>query len=228
MDEQAKQGFYQECKTYLSGRSLDELRTYGRMIGVFRPTDKKKEDLIEQICGILVGDVAPIIQNGRGAPIKNKHLDPSISVNVENLLAKYSNNTNTSTKSYSNPYDGLDIHKFKHENRKTLKCCDSQAARIEEVDGRRKVYVGQLQAIDGIYRLLPLNCIDNSLPQIIPEALVQEYDIREGDKVTFFGEKGENFKENFIKLRNFFYVSKLSRRRKSIKLFKQTKPSLTS
>ena len=91
MDEQAKQGFYQECKTYLSGRSLDELRTYGRMIGVFRPTDKKKEDLIEQICGILVGDVAPIIQNGRGAPIKNKHLDPSISVNVENLLAKYSN-----------------------------------------------------------------------------------------------------------------------------------------
>lgn len=55
--------FKMACNNLLSSLDIGTLRAYGRQVGVFRPTEKNKEPLIEEIIKIHIGELQPIIPN---------------------------------------------------------------------------------------------------------------------------------------------------------------------
>ena len=78
------------CKEFLSGLGIQMLRSYAREVGVFNPTKgKNKEDLIELIIGILMGEITPQEPSKRGAPIKNAFVDPKVHTGIEALKKQY-------------------------------------------------------------------------------------------------------------------------------------------
>ena len=76
--------FKKACKEYLNTISIDDLRRYGRYVGLQRPTDMKKQALIDEIIAMLCGEKSPS-RNCRGAPIKNNGVLESIPLKIEQL-----------------------------------------------------------------------------------------------------------------------------------------------
>ena len=76
-------GFRYACTQYLSTLSLMTLRPYGREVGVAQPTEKKKGELIEEIVGILTGEITPVARATKGAPVKDDFVDPKIAQKIE-------------------------------------------------------------------------------------------------------------------------------------------------
>ena len=56
MKIEEKRGFYEECTKYLTSLSLNDLRAYGRFLGVSTPTCLKKSQLIEEILQVVIGE----------------------------------------------------------------------------------------------------------------------------------------------------------------------------
>ena len=61
---------------YLDSLNIHVLRNVARRVGVYKPTDGKKESLIERTVSVLIGAVPPVPPSGRGAPLKDDSLDP--------------------------------------------------------------------------------------------------------------------------------------------------------
>lgn len=61
---------------YLDSLNIHVLRNVARRVGVYKPTDGKKESLIERTVSVLIGAVPPVPQSKRGAPLKDDSLDP--------------------------------------------------------------------------------------------------------------------------------------------------------
>lgn len=76
--------FKKECKEYLNTISIGDLQRYGRYVGLQRPTDMKKQALIDEIIETLCGEKSPA-RNSRGAPIKNNGVLESIPLKIEQL-----------------------------------------------------------------------------------------------------------------------------------------------
>lgn len=89
MEEKDVLTFKRDCREYLSTLGHSDLRVYGRSIGVYNPTKVLKDELIERIIAVFCGEIEPT-STTRGAPVKNKHLDPSIPETIEDLRFTYS------------------------------------------------------------------------------------------------------------------------------------------
>ncbi len=78
---------------YLSTLSLNDLRTFGRFQGVQAATQRKKEDLIDEIIKILLGKVKPNLPKTDarpvGAPPKSSTLNPDIMPKLDEIRKKY-------------------------------------------------------------------------------------------------------------------------------------------
>lgn len=78
---------------FLSTISLSDLRTFGRFQGVQAATQRKKEDLIEEIIKILTGRVKPTEHKADvrpvGAPPKSSTLNPEILPRLEELRKQF-------------------------------------------------------------------------------------------------------------------------------------------
>jgi hypothetical protein len=60
-----------EYEEYLKQLNIDSLRSLGRHVGVYNPTEnKRKSDLIALIISVLVGETMPVDRTRRGAPVK--------------------------------------------------------------------------------------------------------------------------------------------------------------
>ncbi|MBE7077627.1 MAG: hypothetical protein E7377_02845 [Clostridiales bacterium] len=178
--------FRYACKEYLYSLSIGDLRTYGREIGVSKPTTMKKEDLIETIVGILCGDSAPTIKSNRGAPIKDSFIDPKIPQKIENLRKMYQKSAvkfNDDISDYA-----ARLQEMKEKGEFVLTVEDPQADEIRK-NGVRQIYKGQLETLNGVSMLLPLNCMDSSTKIVISVEMIRAYDLREGDVVTCYAEK---------------------------------------
>lgn len=167
-----------ECEKYLSKRSLNELRAYGRQIGVKEPTKKSKPDLLAAIIAVLTGEEKPIERSLRGAPIKNDYVDPEIVNTIDRLRHRY----------FDDEYGQLSWHDemlriMKKRGPETISFGDSHSG---GADPRRDAsYTGQLQTLDGVACLLPLSCRENeSLSVVVPVELIRKYDLREGDVLS--------------------------------------------
>ena len=77
------------CTQYLSSLSIATLRAYGRHIGVSQATERKKENLMNQIISVLVGESIPSKRTTRGAPVKDGFVDPKILEKIEQLKREF-------------------------------------------------------------------------------------------------------------------------------------------
>lgn len=191
------QRFKSECKNYLLTLGIGALRSYGRHVGVERPTTKNKEDLIEAIIGILAEEISPVPCSKLGAPVLNKHVDPNIIATVEKLRLMYVSEGVFSTKPDENgnyhfpKHDGWVKELGEMDKRKLmLELNDPNAAEYE--GSTRKIHGGQLETLNSVTLLLPLNCSDSGEKIVVPIELIHEHDLHEGDVVTCYVQRGVN------------------------------------
>ena len=76
------------CMKYLQTISITALRTYGRTLGLEKPTTLRKADLIEEIVLVLCGEFEQK-RKKLGAPIKSDYVDPTLVNKIKDLQIKY-------------------------------------------------------------------------------------------------------------------------------------------
>lgn len=195
MIEKKEKAFKHACKEYLLSLSLGSLRAYGRDIGVARPAAKKKDVLIEDILAVLCEEMQPIERSKRGAPVRDDRVDPRIVQRVENIRRDYLyrivNEENVNL-DYSNTdackRDIKGEYAYIKANKTQLVFNDPQKENTE-INIYREVYRGQLETLDGVPRLLSLDCIEDEKTIIIPIEIIRKYTLCEGDIVSGYAEK---------------------------------------
>ena len=188
MSEKNVKGFENAAKIYLYTVSLEKLRSYGRSIGVASATAKKKNDLIDEIIGILAGKIEPIEISKRGAPVKNDNVDQRVEGEMKRLKELYLSEENLGyTFDFETEYQ-------KMLDRKTTLTVGSPIEKKEvQIDGRNVVFQGQLQTLNGVSMLLPLNCIENEERIIVPVIFIKMHDLREGDEIACYAAQNEEY-----------------------------------
>ena len=84
MENKNVEEFRLACKEYFSSLSVSALRAYGVFLCLRKPSTLNKTELIAELIAVLCGEITPQ-RVLRGAPLKNKYLDPSIVESVESL-----------------------------------------------------------------------------------------------------------------------------------------------
>lgn len=188
MNEKNVKGFENAAKIYLYTVSLEKLRSYGRSIGVASATAKKKNALIDEIIGILSGKIAPIEISKRGAPVKNDNVDQRVEGEMKRLKELY-----LSEENFSYSFD-FETEYQKMLDRKTTLTVGSPIEKKEvQIDGRNVVFQGQLQTLNGVSMLLPLNCIESEERIIMPVIFIKMHDLREGDEIACYAAQNEEY-----------------------------------
>ncbi len=185
MGESAIKKFTNNCKKCLSAQGLHDLRAYGRGIGVEKPTTKKKEELIDDIIGVLSGRIIPIEVSKRGAPVKNDFVKPEFFMEMEQIKLVYLNELsveNGATLKDIAPSTKTDFTMPRKHGASgtTLVVEDS----VQQEDSSTLTYKGQLVNLNGVTQLVPLDFQENGEIVIIPNRLMKEYGIKTGDVVS--------------------------------------------
>ena len=81
MENHKKAEFKDACARYLFSLSIADLRVYGRQLGLPAPTKLKKTQLVEDIVAVLCEEKV-VERTKRGAPIKNKHCEQEIPLQI--------------------------------------------------------------------------------------------------------------------------------------------------
>ncbi|MBQ7879611.1 MAG: hypothetical protein IJ317_03075 [Clostridia bacterium] len=187
MDKEILEKFEEECRVSLSPYGIDQLRAYGRSIGVDKPTKKKRRELIDEIIGVLSGRLTPIERSLRGAPVKSDFVDPKIPEEIEKIRVRAKSGFPQSQRSILiNRNIAQEIADFQARNKQMLVFNDPNA----EIKLSQRC--GQLTTLDGVSYLLPLNCRDNGEKVVMPVEFIREYDLKEGDVISCHVEKGKN------------------------------------
>lgn len=184
-EEKKELTFQYACKHFLRSKSLEKLRAYGRSIGVNRSAAKNKDALIEDIVGVLSGRLEPKYTK-RGAPVLNDSVDPQIPEQIKKIyeevfdvvLPNQTQDLYSEYKSLIQPRNRLVMEESEYELRQ-----------------RGTVFLtkrGQVQQIDGVYYLLPLDCKDNGERVVMHAELVARYALQDGDVVTGEAAQGES------------------------------------
>ena len=172
------------CKEFLSGFALNALRSYGRAIGVNNPTkDKKKNVLIDEIVAVLAGEVLPTMPSTRGAPVKNDFTDPKIFEGIKQIRRAHVK--------MGSLEDTLDRLHEAEKNPYILKVSDPNAEHLQDT-ALNEMYDGQLETINGVSVLFPLDCMDSDSKVVVPVELIRVYDLREGDVISCRAERHQN------------------------------------
>ncbi len=180
MTEKMK-AFENACRVYFSSLSVVDLRNYGRLVGVARPTAKKKEELVQEIIEILLGLRISIPVSKQGAPVKNDRVDERILVHVEYLKREYFTNDIIME---------LPKYDFHKEYQKMLD--EMPVMRVADPTEEKRGFVsktvtrGQVERIDGEYCVYPLDCPAVAERVLLPEELVKLKELREGDIISCY------------------------------------------
>lgn len=75
----------EEYREYLSTLSIQTLRTLGRKLGIPAECRKTKPSCINGLLDLLMGRADPVPVSGKGAPVKQNYLDPSIIRRLEEM-----------------------------------------------------------------------------------------------------------------------------------------------
>ncbi len=179
--------FEYACEIYLATLGINDLRSYGREMGVARPTTKKKQELVRDILDILLGRIMPIEVSKQGAPVKNDRVDARIPARIEALRREYfPNGVIQDAPTY-------DLRKIMQEMRELQQ--SSQAGctlRVFDPAKEAEGYIskdtlrGQIHFIEGEYRLLSENCTAREQTIRVPQDLMTWKGIREGDIISCY------------------------------------------
>lgn len=80
--------FKAEASLCLKNFSLEELRAYGRKVGLRAATKLKKKEVILQTIAVLCGEQEPD-RTKRGAPRKNEYIPPKLIAGMDELISVY-------------------------------------------------------------------------------------------------------------------------------------------
>ena len=201
MKERVITEFSYACKAYLSSLSLGKLRVYGREVGVANPTEKRKEELIEAIVNLHTGVAMPVERSKKGAPVKEDYVDPKIALEIREIYEKVASKYLPQTESEEEEISPEVLANSKMAQEKRMReflARGKTPLRVEDPEAAahdihnivsREVLKGQLQTVDGVSWLLPLNCFGEE-KIIVPVECIRANDLREGDVVTCHAEKG--------------------------------------
>ena len=183
MNEQHKKNFTLELKDLLSAQSLASLRTIGRSIGLTSPTILKKGELIDEIIGVIVGDIPTQARSGRGAPVLNNSPDARILEEIERIKAKYSDHVLT-----PRDLEKIDYH-LKERLDELRKEKNAFVLRSPErfefnEDGTPRVFKGQLATHKGVSFLLPLDYVNDQEKMLLAVEFIRKYGLKEGDVIA--------------------------------------------
>ncbi len=81
--------FENACKVYLYTLGMGDLRNYGRVNGISRPTAKSKDLLIEEIVAVLSGRAEPKPISKQGAPVKNAEVSEKIYQRIHEIRQEF-------------------------------------------------------------------------------------------------------------------------------------------
>ena len=81
----AERTLEEEFCAYLETLPIQTLRTLSRRLGSAAASRKNKPQCIEGIVDLLMGRAEPVPDSGKGAPVKQNYLDPSIIRHLEEL-----------------------------------------------------------------------------------------------------------------------------------------------
>lgn len=206
MNERERQEFERECAEFLNGFSLNDLRAYGRSLGMKQPTMPKKDALLRQILAILGGERPAEGRSKRGAPVLNKEVNAKILEGVERLCARYGAKGETPSSALPereqtvqiNDYSSVPPFDFEKElaafraRNKAFRLEDPEGAQWRVGDEEYPVFRGQFCIVDRAPFLATFDG-KNSCPKIfIPVEQVESCDLREGDIVSCHAKrKGE-------------------------------------
>lgn len=197
VDEKNIKLFSLQCRDFLDRFGISELRAYGRSVGVSRATAKKKEDLIDDIIRIFIGELQPIERSRLGAPIKNDYVNLRIVETVNAYRYAYLTDVQDAPlvldqEGSPEPIDWATM--LRESQRKEHSTLEAGDCLDEEMEGgKRKVYLGQLQTLNSVSLLLPLDCTDTEEKIIISVEFIKEYRLAEGDVITCYAKRGNNF-----------------------------------
>ena len=196
MEQKNISEFKYACKKYLDKRyGLNELRAYARSIGVESPTKRKsKEELLDEIVCVLAGEIPPVPQSKRGAPVVNAYFNPQIEIDVEELRMRYlyAGQPHKKEKSRDDEFQFAARYAQAKKDFYYLSVNDPQKKPAKEFE-LKKIYKGQLETLNGVPILLPLNCVDSDKKVVVSIDLVRVYDLREGDVITCYAEKRQHY-----------------------------------
>lgn len=185
MNERALEELKQAYTEYLSTLSIGSLRSVGRHVGVNQSTLKKKGALVKDIVEILIGNVPPAAKTNRGAPVKDAYIDPKIFSKLDEIKFQYlSGITEDDTEA--------NIPEAAEKQEVADNVIDFRSPEYEPQQGyfEQEVYTGQLETINGVSSLFPLNGRDASVEKIIVTVSeIKKHDLRDGDIVVCHAEK---------------------------------------
>lgn len=180
-----KNAYFQALKNF----SLYDLRIYGRELDLTDPTKLKKGEILPLIVAVLSGEITPPGRNNRGAPVKNKNVNPDIIKAVEDVKRRYLYNEKENRADWLdkvNSGDFLDV-----PSKLVFSSDDTHEEHWTETVNKTVVR-GQLQVLNDVSRLLPLDCGVEEEPIVVPVELVNEHGLREGDVVACHTQKSKN------------------------------------
>ncbi len=180
--------FTRACTLYLGGLCIGDLRSYGRDLGVARPTVMKKEELTAAIIGILTGRLMPIEISNQGAPVKNDYVDTRIPEKIETLKRTF----------MPTVCEQMEIRyrmERAQENKPVFFLRDVNGEEIiEEVLQKPstdclvnpfEIYRGQVEIVNGEYYIYPLNCdMERGVVSVTAELALSKR-LRAGDVVSY-------------------------------------------
>ena len=185
MNERALEELKQAYTEYLSTLRIGSLRSVGRHVGVNQSTLKKKGALVKDIVEILIGNVPPAAKTNRGAPVKDAYIDPKIFSKLDEIKFLYlSGITEDDTEA--------NIPEAAEKQEVADNVIDFRSPEYEPQQGyfEQEVYTGQLETINGVSSLFPLNGRDASVEKIIVTVSeIKKHDLRDGDIVVCHAEK---------------------------------------
>ena len=193
MSKENLEKFKLKCKAFLATIDIHRLRAYGRSIGVSRPAAKDKEELIEDIVGILSYELAPVERSNRGAPVKNDSVDERLPAKIAEIKAEcFVNDVMMDIPEYD----------FNKEYQQMLK--DTEGARwlvvndpqIETVGSVSKVVSrGQVCYYENEWFLFSFSGAFSEEKVPIPAQVIEEYKLRDGDVVTCYYRETSTWKK---------------------------------
>lgn len=184
-DIEKKENFGKVCANFLGEYGIAALRAYGRHVGVSRATAKKKNEIIDDIIAIFCGELKPIERSKRGAPIRDDSFDPSMEEKLNGYRYAYLF-TVKSALPIDPKNDVVDWGVALKENKKRVTYLNEDLD-VEE-DGRRKIHVGQLETLNKVSLLLPLDCSDTE-KVVLSAEFVRRFNLREGDVISCYCSK---------------------------------------
>ena len=149
----------------LNASGIHPLRQLGRAVGVYSPTNKKKDELIADILAIATNRADPIASNHRGAPPKSEDYNKALLAEVESCRRFYA---------------GLTIEETREELPPTV-----LTASAPEIYEDEELYSGILENADKYWFIRTRNMqISSHNDVFVHTAFISRFKMRTGDFVV--------------------------------------------